>query len=179
MKIRNARSRGALVLAVGVALAIGCSSDEGPEGMDAGGAGSGGGYEDMGTGVSGGDIAGRSGEGIEAARRMGLRTVYFDYDQSAIRDDARQALRNNFDILRQRSDVRVELQGNCDERGSSEYNFALGERRAKAVRDYLVQLGLSSGQMTQVSFGEENPAVVGSGESAWAKNRRVDFAVLP
>lgn len=178
MKFGNARSMGVLVLATGLALAVGCSSDDGPEGMDAGGAG-GGGYEDMGSGVSGGDIAGRSAEGTEAARRMGLRTIYFDYDQSSIRSDARQALRNNFDILRQRGDVRVELQGNCDERGSSEYNFALGERRAKAVRDYLVQLGLSSGQMTSVSFGEENPAVMGHGESAFSKNRRVDFAVLP
>ena len=172
MKFGNARSMGVLVLAAGLALAVGCSSDDGPEGMDAGGAG-GGGYEDMGSGVSGGA------EGTEAARRMGLRTIYFDYDQSSIRSDARQALRNNFDILRQRGDVRVELQGNCDERGSSEYNFALGERRAKAVRDYLVQLGLSSGQMTSVSFGEENPAVMGHGESVFSKNRRVDFAVLP
>jgi peptidoglycan-associated lipoprotein len=178
MKFGNARSMGVLALAAGLMLAVGCSSDDGPEGMDPG-AGGGGGYEDLGTGVSGGDIAGRSAEGTEAARRMGLRTIYFDYDQSAIRSDARQALRNNFDILRQRSDVRVELQGNCDERGSSEYNFALGERRAKAVRDYLVQLGLSSGQMATVSFGEENPAVMGHGESAWSKNRRVDFAVLP
>ena len=178
MKFGNARSMGVLALAAGLALAVGCSSDDGPEGMDPGGAG-GGGYEDLGSGVSGGDIAGRSAEGTEAARRMGLRTIYFDYDQSAIRTDARQALRNNFDILRQRSDVRVELQGNCDERGSSEYNFALGERRAKAVRDYLAQLGLSSSQMASVSFGEENPAVMGHGESAFSKNRRVDFAVLP
>jgi len=178
MKFGNARSMGVLVLVASLALAVGCSSDDGPEGIDPSGAG-GGGYEDLGSGVSGGDIAGRSAEGTEAARRMGLRTIYFDYDQSAIRSDARQALRNNFDILRQRRDVRVELQGNCDERGSSEYNFALGERRAKAVGDYLVQLGLSSSQMTSVSFGEENPAVMGHGESAWSKNRRVDFAVLP
>ena len=123
-------------------------------------------------------VAGRSNWGLEEARRLGLRTVYFDYDQSALRDDAKSDLRHNYDVLRQRSDVRVELQGNCDERGTPEYNFALGERRAKAVRDYLVSLGTDGDRMNTVSFGEENPAVVGHNEDAWSKNRRADFAVL-
>jgi peptidoglycan-associated lipoprotein len=165
----------ACVVAVcGLALAVSaCRSKKGPEGE--GGAGE---FGEETLGGAGG-LAGRSAEGLEAARRMGLRTVYFDYDQSELRPDAQAALRNNYDVLRRRSDVRVEIQGNCDERGSSEYNFALGERRAKAARDFLVQLGLPSSQLTTVSFGEENPAVQGSGESAWAQNRRADFAVVP
>ena len=178
MSVRNAnvRMRMACVVAVcGLALAVSaCRSKRGPEGE--GGAGGEFGEETLG---GGGGLAGRSAEGLEAARRMGLRTVYFDYDQSELRADAQTALRNNYDVLRRRSDVRVEIQGNCDERGSSEYNFALGERRAKSARDYLLQLGLAPGQLTTVSFGEENPAVQGSGESAGAQNRRADFAVVP
>jgi peptidoglycan-associated lipoprotein len=160
-------------------LAVGCSSDEGPE--SAAGSGSGGGAfgESIVDEGMGGSVAGRSLEGVAEARRLGLRTVYFDYDQASLRQDGRDNLRHNYNVLRQRTDIRVELQGNCDERGSSEYNFALGERRAKAVRDYLVQLGVAPSQMTTVSFGEENPSVAGHSEAAWAKNRRVDFSVLP
>jgi peptidoglycan-associated lipoprotein len=161
-------------------LAVGCAGDDGPEAA-AGGGGAGGGAfgESIVDEGMGGAVAGRSLEGIAEARRLGLRTVYFDYDQSSLRQDGRDTLRHNYNVLRQRTDVRVELQGNCDERGSSEYNFALGERRAKSVRDYLVQLGVPPSQLTTVSFGEENPAVAGHSESAWAKNRRVDFSVLP
>jgi peptidoglycan-associated lipoprotein len=160
-------------------LAIGCAGDDGPE--SAGGGGSGGGAfgESIVDDGMGGAVAGRSLEGAAEARRLGLRTVYFDYDQSSLRQDGRDNLRHNYNVLRQRTDIRVELQGNCDERGSSEYNFALGERRAQAVRDYLVQLGVPPSQMTTVSFGEENPSVPGHSESAWGRNRRVDFAVLP
>jgi len=173
----NARMRMAWVVAVcGLALTVSaCRSKKGPE--DEGAAGGEFGEQTLGGDMGG--IAGRSGEGLEAARRMGLRTVYFDYNDSSLRQDGQTALRNNYDVLRRRSDVRVEIQGNCDERGSSEYNFALGERRAKAARDYLLQLGLPSSQLTTVSFGEENPASPGSGESAWAQNRRADFAVVP
>ncbi len=170
---------GLTVLAVLGLLALACSSDDGPEA--AGGSGSGGGTfgESIVDDGMGDSIAGRSPEGTAEARRLGLRTVYFDYDQSSLRQDGRDTLRHNYNVLRQRTDVRVEMQGNCDERGSSEYNFALGESRAQAVRNYLVQLGVPPSQLTTVSFGEENPSVSGHGESAWAKNRRVDFAVLP
>jgi peptidoglycan-associated lipoprotein len=171
---------GLAVLAVFGLLAVGCSSDDGPEAAGVGGSSQGGAFgESIVDDGMGGSIAGRSPEGMAEARRLGLRTVYFDYDQSSLRQDGRETLRHNYDVLRQRTDVRVELQGNCDERGSSEYNFALGERRAHAVRDYLVQLGVPPSQLTTVSFGEENASVSGHGESAWAKNRRVDFAVLP
>lgn len=171
---------GLAVLAVLGLLVVGCSSDDGPEAA-AGGGGPGGGAfgESIVDDGMGGSIAGRSPAGADEARRLGLRTVYFDYDQSSLRQDGRDTLRHNYNVLRQRTDLRVELQGNCDERGSSEYNFALGERRAHSVRDYLVQLGVPPSQLTTVSFGEENAAVSGHGESAWAKNRRVDFAVLP
>lgn len=176
--VRTASTGIRFLVAAGVAFTLvagGCKSDEPPEG--AGGNGSGGRGE-IGESGYGGAPPSRGEEGLAAARRMGLRTVYFDYDQSALRSDAQADLKHNFDVLRQRPDVRVEIQGHCDERGSNEYNFALGERRAKATRDYLVRLGIPGSRVEVVSFGEESPAAPGSGEAVWAKNRRAEFSVL-
>jgi peptidoglycan-associated lipoprotein len=114
---------------------------------------------------------------VEAPEVGRLLTAYFDYDDSALRPDARGALRQNADVLRTRGTVRVELQGNCDERGTEEYNLALGKRRAESAKNYLVDLGIPAARLTTVSFGEENAAVQGSSEAAWAKNRRVDFVL--
>ena len=104
-----------------------------------------------------------------------LVTVYFDYDDSALRPDAKDGLRRNAEYLRSVANAKVELQGNCDERGTEEYNLALGKRRAEAAKQYLADLGISPQRLSTVSFGEENPASPGQGEAAWAKNRRVDF----
>jgi len=106
-----------------------------------------------------------------------LGTVYFDYDDSALREDAKDALRGNAEYLRTVPSAKIELQGNCDERGTEEYNLALGKRRAESAQQYLTDLGIASNRMSTVSFGEENPAVTGSSDSAWAKNRRVDFVL--
>ena len=107
-----------------------------------------------------------------------LRTVYFDFDQYEIRADARPILKANADIIRSNQNLgRVTLQGNCDERGSEEYNLGLGERRANAVKRYLVDLGVPAARLDTVSFGKMKPAVMGHDESAWRWNRRVDFAV--
>jgi peptidoglycan-associated lipoprotein len=102
-------------------------------------------------------------------------TVYFDYDDSALRPDAKDGLRRNAEYLRSVANAKVELQGNCDNRGTEEYNLALGKRRAESAKQYLADLGISTQRLTTVSFGEENPAAPGEGEAAWAKNRRVDF----
>lgn len=179
MTMRIASSRiGTTLLALSLGLSLaaaGCGSKKKPSAGDGDGIGVGGAFD----GPGGEGPGGRSARGLEEARRLGMRTVYFDYDDSSLREDAKEDLRNNFEILREHPSVKVEIQGNCDERGSNEYNFALGERRAKAARDYLVRLGVSESRLSTVSFGEENPAVSGHGESAWAKNRRADFAVLP
>lgn len=181
MQVREGRTRPrggwwSIAAVLGLALALGCAGSSGPDTEDGGPVGGG----DLGGGsIEEEGIAGRTVEGTEAARRMGLRTVYFDFDKSAIRADQRDDLRHNYDVLRGNPRVRVELQGNADERGSAEYNFALGERRARAVKDYLMQLGIDGGRMQTVSFGEENPAVMGHNERAWSQNRRVEFAVLP
>ena len=105
----------------------------------------------------------------------GLQTVYFEYDSAEIREDARPALRQNADKLNAGGLGTVTIEGHCDERGSTEYNLALGERRANAVKRYLVDLGVPSNNLRTVSFGEERPAVQGHDESAWRYNRRADF----
>ena len=106
----------------------------------------------------------------------GLETVYFDYDRYDIRSDAKTMLRQNADSILQNSAWgTVTIEGHCDERGSEEYNLALGERRATGVKRYLVDLGVPSSRIATVSFGEAKPSVMGHDESAWRYNRRSEF----
>ena len=148
-------------------LALGCTSTGG------GGSGSGG-------GLSEGDDPGLRGDGgfeggVEASSE-GFSTVYFAFDDYSLGSDAKGALQANAQLLKGNSSISVEIQGNCDERGTEEYNLALGQRRADTARRYLIDFGVSAGQVSTVSFGESNPAVQGHSESAWTKNRRADFA---
>lgn len=106
-----------------------------------------------------------------------LRTIYFDFDDYGLKARAKQDLQHNADLLGKRKDSRVEIQGNCDDRGTEEYNLALGKKRAEAARRYLIDLGVTASRITTISFGEENPVVRGQNESAWAKNRRDDFVL--
>jgi len=107
-----------------------------------------------------------------------LSTIYFDFDSASIRGDQRGSLKTDADAILAQSNLGVvTLQGNTDERGSEEYNLALGERRAVSTKRYLVDLGVPSSRLRTVSFGEAKPAVAGHDESAWKWNRRVDFAV--
>lgn len=106
---------------------------------------------------------------------MSLSTVYFDYDMSNIREDQRSALDENARKLREyQPEDMVMVEGHCDERGTIEYNLALGEQRAQAVKTYLVDAGVAEGRIETVSFGEEQPAVMGGDESAWSQNRRAE-----
>ena len=107
-----------------------------------------------------------------------LEMVYFAYDKSIITTAFGEALQRNYEWIAENPDVQIQLEGHCDERGTNEYNLALGERRAKAVFDYLISLGASPSQFSLVSFGEERPADQGSNEVAWRKNRRVEFTRL-
>ena len=107
-----------------------------------------------------------------------LEMVYFAYDKSIITTAFGEALQKNYEWIAENPDVQIQLEGHCDERGTNEYNLALGERRAKAVLDYLISLGASPSQFSLVSFGEERPADGGSNEVAWRKNRRVEFTRL-
>ena len=106
-----------------------------------------------------------------------LRTIYFDFNKADVRADARAVLKANADIIiANRALGSITLQGNCDERGSEEFNLALGERRAASVKQYLVDLGVPASRLRTVSFGESKPAVMGHTESAWRWNRRTDFS---
>lgn len=106
---------------------------------------------------------------------MGTRIIYFGFDKTDIESDYRDILAGHARFLAANPDVDVRLEGHTDERGSREYNIGLGERRAQSVREILLLRGVSSGSMNAISFGEERPAAMGSGEEAWAQNRRVEL----
>lgn len=107
-----------------------------------------------------------------------FRTTYFDYDSYNLRADARAALKENAAWLKKNKSVNVQIEGHCDERGTTEYNLALGERRANAARDFLVRLSVPKSRLSVISYGEERPADADHDESAWSKNRRAAFVVL-
>ncbi len=111
-----------------------------------------------------------------SAANITISPVYFDLDESKIKPEFESILKGAAKALRE-SGASVTIEGHCDERGSEEYNLALGERRANAVRSYLYNLGVPNGQMTVVSYGEARPAVNGTGETAWQLNRRAQFVV--
>jgi len=107
----------------------------------------------------------------DLAQNVGDR-VFFELDRSELSQEARQTLDRQAAWLKQYPAVRVTLEGHCDERGTREYNMALGARRANAARAYLVALGIQSGRIQTVSYGAERPAVLGTGEAVWTQNRR-------
>lgn len=165
----------AVALVAVAALAQGCalfggSDDETMNGGAGAGFDSGDGYGN-GDGMRGGEMAG------EATTE--LETIYFDFDRAVVREDQKPALRQNASVVQGHGDWRqVVIEGHCDERGSEEYNLALGERRANAVKRYLVDSGVRDSRLDTVSFGESRPAVQGHDESAWKWNRRAEFRVV-
>ena len=120
-------------------------------------------------------------ERLAAAQRT-MRTalearIHFDYDRSEILSDSESVLREKLDILRANPEVRLRIEGHADERGSTEYNLALGSRRAESARQFLSGFGLDADRFATVSFGEERPLVSQSDEEAWAQNRRAEFII--
>jgi len=112
-----------------------------------------------------------------AEASMELQTIYFDYDSSALKPAAKAKLEKGADWLKRNPKVNAQIEGHCDERGTNEYNLALGERRALAARRYLISLGISTDRIFTISYGEERPAVEGHDESAWKFNRRGEFKI--
>jgi peptidoglycan-associated lipoprotein len=106
-----------------------------------------------------------------------LEDVHFEYDQFALTDAARTLLDRHATWLKAHAGAKVMVEGHCDERGTVEYNLALGDRRSRATRDYLVSLGVSASQLQTTSYGKERPLDTGSNEEAWARNRRAHFTV--
>lgn len=114
-------------------------------------------------------------EGSDSGKIPGLVTVNFDYDKSNISADARKKLQGNAEWIKNNPKVKVQIEGHCDARGSIEYNVALGERRANAVKSYLTSLGVAGERLSVISYGKEKPIDPADNEKAWAKNRRANF----
>jgi len=110
--------------------------------------------------------------------KVEAESIYFDFDKSFIRLEYRSVLKEKAVFLKDNPGIHIRIEGNCDERGTSEYNLALGERRANSAAKFLVSLGISPDRIETISYGEERPLAVGSGEGAWAQNRRDDFVVI-
>ncbi|MEI6414323.1 MAG: peptidoglycan-associated lipoprotein Pal [Pseudomonadota bacterium] len=169
------------------ALLLGCSSTPKTAGGEDGATGAAGGYGGSGSGGSGGSGAdirsGPDGAGNWAANALNdpnsplsKRVIYFEFDSSDIRSDFLPVLRIHAKFLNTNKGMVVNLEGHCDERGSREYNLALGERRSNAVKRFLQAEGVPSGQLNGVSYGSERPADPGHSEASWSQNRRVELA---
>ena len=120
----------------------------------------------------------RRGESSATPASSPLKDVYFAFDRSDLDPAARETLKANADWLRANPSARVQIEGHCDERGTNEYNLALGARRAAASKDYVVSLGVSVDRLSTTSFGEEIPVCKESAEECWAKNRRARFVIM-
>lgn len=114
-------------------------------------------------------------QGSDSGSIEGLRTVFFEYDKASLTGAERAKLEANAAWMKRNSGVTMTIEGHCDQRGSNEYNLSLGERRANAVRQMLIQMGVRADRLSTVSFGEEKPLVAGDSESAMSRNRRANF----
>jgi len=168
-----------LAVALSLALLAGCSSGGGTQDGAMDGSRSGSGV--AGSGVSGSQVGGTGfGSGTAGQQADGRipqqRTIYFEFDSDRIRSEFEPVLASHARYLSENGSSRVVLQGHTDERGTREYNMALGERRARSVERFLSVQGVSPSQVEVVSYGEERPAVRGQNEETYAQNRRVVFA---
>jgi len=109
---------------------------------------------------------------------LGLKTINFEYDSFSLTSSAKSTLQGNINIMKATLNARIEIEGHCDERGSIQYNIALGEKRANSVRSYLVDRGISGDRLSIISFGEEKPIDDGHNDTAWSKNRRANFVIV-
>ncbi|HUF89696.1 MAG TPA: peptidoglycan-associated lipoprotein Pal [Gemmatimonadota bacterium] len=167
------------VTALAIGLAAGCSRKQPPATDDRGRV-----EPPPATDTSGADAdaARRAEEEARLARERAFGSIqemiFFDFDRSDLREDARATLQRKAEALRQFPDIRIRIEGHADERGTVEYNLALGERRADAARAYLIDLGIDPDRMTTISYGEERALVEGQNEAAWSQNRRDEFVIL-
>jgi len=114
----------------------------------------------------------------EKPKELRFTTIYFDFDKSDIRGDQRSGMVKNAQLLQENKTAKIRIEGHCDERGTNEYNLALGQRRADAVKTFLVDYGIDSARISTISYGEERPVDSGHNENAWAKNRRAEFFAI-
>lgn len=114
-----------------------------------------------------------------ATLKQGLHRIYFNFDSANLSDQARSTLVGNAELLKKINSGKIQVEGNCDERGSDDYNLALGEQRAKEAAQYLTNLGIPAERLSVISYGKEKPLVPGHDEASWSKNRRDDFVLIP
>jgi peptidoglycan-associated lipoprotein len=114
-----------------------------------------------------------------ATAEIAVKDIFFEFDKSTIIPDARETLKADADFLLKNSNSKIVIEGHCDERGTAEYNMALGQRRAQETKKYLVNLGIKEPRIKTISYGEERPFDPGHNEDAWSKNRRAHFVVIP
>lgn len=116
-------------------------------------------------------------ESLEGRTSVGLFPLYFDFDKSVIRSDQVDIIERNAAFMKANPGLRVRIEGNCDERGTNEYNMALGQRRAMSAQQYLVNLGVAGSRLDVISYGEERPINFGHDDLSWSQNRRDDFVI--
>jgi peptidoglycan-associated lipoprotein len=142
------------------------------------GAGKGSGTKESGT-TPGSLDALRKGQSTATPASGPLKDVFFDYDRYDLGADARQVLKANADWLKKNPSAKIEIEGHCDERGTSEYNLALGAKRAQSAKDYLATLGIAGDRLSTISYGEEIPVCKQLTEDCWRQNRRARFVIIP
>jgi peptidoglycan-associated lipoprotein len=171
----RSRGWGALVAVLIVGLAVGACSRKRPPATDV-------------STTTGGDTTAirpgeperadeMAGERMRAAEATISERIFFDFNRYEIKPEARDVLARKVDVLNQVPEITIRIEGHADERGTVEYNLALGERRANAAREYLVNAGIDPDRIATISYGEERPAVDESNEAAWSQNRRDDFVI--
>lgn len=169
IQVRNA-SVGLVAVVVSMLMLLGCPAKK--PGVEGGGPG----------GLAGSQLGGgtldRFKQGMEASSGGPLQDINFDYDRYDLRDEVRRVLQSNSEWLKANPAAKVEVEGHCDERGTVEYNLALGAKRAKSAKDYMVSLGISADRLSTISYGEELPLCHDLNEACWTRNRRAHFVVL-
>jgi peptidoglycan-associated lipoprotein len=149
-------------------LAVGCASNKPKNAQDDAALGADGANDGLSLELNGDSDSSKAGA---------LQTIYFGLDSSNLDSDTKTTADANAEFLKSNPNVDIQIEGHCDERGGRQYNLALGERRAKAVRDYLVAQGVPSRRISTISYGNERPKAEGNDESAWSQNRRANFVV--
>lgn len=162
------------IVIAALAVSVACSKKTKSDGVDSTPLAPG--VESTDTGAN--NPLGAAGEGSDSGQIEGLSSINFDYDKSSLNADARRKIQGNADWMKRNASVKLQIEGHCDARGSIEYNVALGERRANAVKGYMVSLGVPAARLSTISYGKDKPLVMGDDEAAYAKNRRANFVPL-
>ncbi|MGZ6176241.1 MAG: peptidoglycan-associated lipoprotein Pal [Candidatus Binataceae bacterium] len=175
---RLGRLTSMVAAAMMLAMVAGCSSKQSGAGAGAGGPGGSGGIGENGLGPNGSSSLNRFQKGTLDANGQGpLSDIHFDYNDYSVRAQDGEILKSNADWITKNSGTRIQIEGHCDDRGSEEYNIALGAKRAQAAKDYLETLGIAADRMSTISYGKELPVCTEDTDECWAQNRRDHFVV--